>query len=54
MPEAWKKLLLQAQISKQEQQKNPQAVLDALKYYTRPDFSQQKWLQPSNYDGKIV
>jgi hypothetical protein len=52
MPEAWKKLLLQAQISKQEQQKNPQAVLDALKYYTRPDFSQQKWLQPSNYDGQ--
>ncbi|KAI6236687.1 Non-specific serine/threonine protein kinase [Aphelenchoides besseyi] len=48
MPETWTKLLQQSQISKQEQQKNPQAVLNALKYYTRND-QDQKWLQPA-YD----
>ncbi|KAI6189560.1 Non-specific serine/threonine protein kinase [Aphelenchoides bicaudatus] len=46
MPEHWTRLLQQSQISKQEQQKNPQAVLNALKYYTRND-QHQKWLQPS-------
>lgn len=51
MPPMWAQLLQTSQISKQEQQKNPQAVLDALKYYTQAD-SHQKWLQPSNYDGK--
>lgn len=33
MPEHWAKLLQVAQISKTEQKKNPQAVLDALKFY---------------------
>ncbi|VDK47819.1 unnamed protein product [Anisakis simplex] len=51
MPPMWAQLLQSSQISKQEQQQNPQAVLDALKYFTQND-SQQKWLQPSsNYDG---
>lgn len=49
MPKHWEILLQQSQISKQEQQQNPQAVLNALKYYTRADSS-QKWMQPSNYD----
>ncbi|MFH4976706.1 hypothetical protein AB6A40_003415 [Gnathostoma spinigerum] len=49
MPPMWLQLLKTSQISKQEQQQNPQAVLDALNYYTQND-PQQKWLQPS-YDG---
>lgn len=46
MPSAWARLLMESQISKQEQQQNPQAVLDALKYYTQGENgTQQKWLQ---------
>ena len=33
MPEHWAKLLMSSQITKTEQKKNPQAVLDALKFY---------------------
>ena len=33
MPEQWVRLLQQSNISRAEQQENPQAVLDALKYY---------------------
>ncbi|CAD7093824.1 unnamed protein product [Hermetia illucens] len=33
MPEAWARLLMNSNISKQEQKKNPQAVLDVLKWY---------------------
>ncbi|XP_076046738.1 serine/threonine-protein kinase PAK 3-like protein isoform X2 [Oratosquilla oratoria] len=33
MPESWNKLLSISNISKQEQKKNPQAVLDVLNYY---------------------
>ncbi|XP_012934794.2 serine/threonine-protein kinase PAK 2 [Aplysia californica] len=33
MPESWAKLLQSANISKSEQKKNPQAVLDVLNYY---------------------
>ncbi|KAF9415197.1 hypothetical protein HW555_007073 [Spodoptera exigua] len=33
MPEAWARLLMAANISKQEQKNNPQAVLDVLKWY---------------------
>lgn len=33
MPESWAKLLQNSNISKVEQQKNPQAVLDVLNYY---------------------
>lgn len=43
MPPMWAQLLQTSQISKQEQQQNPQAVLDALKYFTQAD-SHQKWL----------
>lgn len=48
MPKSWELLLQQSQISKQEQQQNPQAVLNALKYFTRTEGNDQKWLQPSN------
>lgn len=33
MPDSWNKLLVMSNISKQEQKKNPQAVLDVLNYY---------------------
>ncbi len=33
MPESWAKLLQNSNISKSEQKKNPQAVLDVLNYY---------------------
>lgn len=33
MPESWAKLLQKSNISKSEQKKNPQAVLDVLNYY---------------------
>ena len=53
MPKSWELLLQQSQISKQEQQQNPQAVLNALKYFTRGEGGGQKWLQPnhSSYDS---
>ncbi|CAI2357184.1 unnamed protein product [Caenorhabditis sp. 36 PRJEB53466] len=50
MPEAWARLLTDSQISKLEQQQNPQAVLDALKYYTQAEGG-QKWLQ---YDMMFI
>lgn len=33
MPEAWARLLMSSNISKQEQKNNPQAVLDVLKWF---------------------
>jgi len=33
MPESWARLLQHSNISKSEQKKNPQAVLDVLNYY---------------------
>lgn len=33
MPEAWARLLMNSNISKQEQKKNPQAVLDVLNWF---------------------
>ncbi|KAE9551429.1 hypothetical protein FO519_005359 [Halicephalobus sp. NKZ332] len=54
MPQHWEILLQQSKISKQEQQQNPQAVLDALQYYTRPTIPQQKWLNYDNgYDSSM-
>lgn len=59
MPSHWERLLQQSKISKQEQQQNPQAVLNALKYYTRAAATvgegkkPQKWLQQNDYDGKF-
>lgn len=53
MPHQWEMLLQQSKISKQEQQQNPQAVLDALQYYTRPTIPQQKWLNYDNFGGLL-
>lgn len=33
MPEAWARLLMNSNISKQEQKNNPQAVIDVLKWF---------------------
>lgn len=33
MPEAWARLLMSSNISKQEQKKNPQAVIDVLNWF---------------------
>lgn len=33
MPEAWSRLLMTSNISKQEQKNNPQAVLDVLTFF---------------------
>uniref|UniRef100_A0A8R1IC83 non-specific serine/threonine protein kinase n=1 Tax=Caenorhabditis japonica TaxID=281687 RepID=A0A8R1IC83_CAEJA len=51
MPEAWARLLTDSQITKKEQQDNPQAVLDALKYYTQGVPTHQKFLQ---YDMMFI
>lgn len=49
MPEQWKMLLQNSAITKLEQRKNPQAVLDALTYFTTSaghgDLMNQKYLQ---------
>ncbi|KRX44569.1 Serine/threonine-protein kinase pak-1, partial [Trichinella nativa] len=46
MPEQWKLLLQQSMITKSEQQRNPQAVLDALNYFTTDGkAAKQKFLQ---------
>ncbi|XP_059487755.1 serine/threonine-protein kinase Pak [Neocloeon triangulifer] len=45
MPEAWARLLMASNISKQEQKKNPQAVLDVLNYYD----NSSKEHKPSKY-----
>ena len=46
MPESWAKLLQNANITKLEQKKNPQAVLDVLNYY---DASSKE-----NHDEKFM
>lgn len=46
MPEQWAVLLQNSNITKFEQQQHPQAVLDALNYYTQGNKAQkQKFLQ---------
>lgn len=45
MPEAWARLLISSNISKQEQKKNPQAVLDVLNWYD----SSSKEIKGSKY-----
>ncbi len=42
MPESWAKLLQKSNISKLEQKKNPQAVLDVLNYYDASSKEQEK------------
>ena len=40
MPESWARLLQKSNISKLEQKKNPQAVLDVLNYYDKSSKEQ--------------
>uniref|UniRef100_UPI00358EB7AE serine/threonine-protein kinase PAK 1-like n=1 Tax=Myxine glutinosa TaxID=7769 RepID=UPI00358EB7AE len=44
MPEQWYRLLQTANISKSEQKKNPQAVLDVLKFFDSKDTVNQKYM----------
>lgn len=59
MPESWARLLQNSDISKSEQQKNPQAVLDVLKYYdTSSKVKESKFMlniikQPSGKPQKL-
>ncbi|XP_022103240.1 serine/threonine-protein kinase PAK 1-like [Acanthaster planci] len=60
MPEHWAKLLMSSQITKTEQKKNPQAVLDALKFYDDSNsnrnekfMTQQKVILSSNNKGSL-
>ena len=48
MPESWAKLLQHSNISRAEQQENPQAVLAVLKYYDTSNKPQQ-----NKYMGEI-
>ncbi|XP_071999509.1 serine/threonine-protein kinase PAK 2 [Engystomops pustulosus] len=50
MPEQWARLLQTSNITKLEQKKNPQAVLDVLKFYDSKDTAKQKYLSFSASD----
>ncbi|XP_067308425.1 serine/threonine-protein kinase PAK 2a [Pseudorasbora parva] len=51
MPEQWARLLQTSNITKSEQKKNPQAVLDVLKFYDSTGNSRQKYLSFTEKDG---
>uniref|UniRef100_A0A671KCN3 non-specific serine/threonine protein kinase n=1 Tax=Sinocyclocheilus anshuiensis TaxID=1608454 RepID=A0A671KCN3_9TELE len=51
MPEQWARLLQTSNITKSEQKKNPQAVLDVLKFYDSTGNNRQKYL---SFTGKWV
>uniref|UniRef100_A0A671N087 non-specific serine/threonine protein kinase n=1 Tax=Sinocyclocheilus anshuiensis TaxID=1608454 RepID=A0A671N087_9TELE len=52
MPEQWARLLQTSNITKSEQKKNPQAVLDVLKFYNSTGNGRQKYLSfSSEKDG---
>ncbi|KAM8954412.1 serine/threonine-protein kinase PAK 2 isoform 2-T2 [Pelodytes ibericus] len=51
MPEQWARLLQTSNITKLEQKKNPQAVLDVLKFYDSKDTAKQKYLSFSAPDN---
>ncbi|XP_047443183.1 serine/threonine-protein kinase PAK 2b [Mugil cephalus] len=53
MPEQWARLLQTSNITKSEQKKNPQAVLDVLKFYDSTGNGRQKYLSfsPSEKDA---
>uniref|UniRef100_H3A4Z0 non-specific serine/threonine protein kinase n=1 Tax=Latimeria chalumnae TaxID=7897 RepID=H3A4Z0_LATCH len=50
MPEQWARLLQTSNITKLEQKKNPQAVLDALEFYNSKGAGKQKYLSFSAPD----
>ena len=55
LPPAWKAMLQSSNISKQEQKKNPQAVLDALKWFdTKVHERQDKFMTTGSLSGKKI
>lgn len=54
MPDAWARLLQSANISKSEQKKNPQAVLDVLNYFdtSSKEPPDEKFMLNVNASGK--
>ncbi|XP_046708647.1 serine/threonine-protein kinase PAK 2a isoform X1 [Silurus meridionalis] len=50
MPEQWARLLQTSNITKSEQKKNPQAVLDVLKFYDSTGNGKQKYLSFTDKD----
>jgi p21-activated kinase 1 len=56
MPEAWARLLMASNISKQEQKKNPQAVLDVLNYYdnSSKEHKPSKYMTTAKIAGKAL
>uniref|UniRef100_A0A7N6BQ12 non-specific serine/threonine protein kinase n=1 Tax=Anabas testudineus TaxID=64144 RepID=A0A7N6BQ12_ANATE len=56
MPEQWARLLQTSNITKSEQKKNPQAVLDVLKFYDSTGNGRQKYLstEPSSPNIKDI
>lgn len=54
MPEAWARLLVSSNISKQEQQNNPQAVLDVLKWFdhSSKEVKGSKYMTTTKMVGK--
>ena len=55
MPESWAKLLQGSNISKNEQQKNPQAVLDVLRFYdgSSKQVQENKFMTSFKHGEKI-
>ncbi|KAA0719455.1 Serine/threonine-protein kinase PAK 2 [Triplophysa tibetana] len=51
MPEQWARLLQTSNITKSEQKKNPQAVLDVLKFYDSTGNGRQKYLSFTDKDA---
>uniref|UniRef100_A0A7N8WQQ9 non-specific serine/threonine protein kinase n=1 Tax=Mastacembelus armatus TaxID=205130 RepID=A0A7N8WQQ9_9TELE len=51
MPEQWARLLQTSNITKSEQKKNPQAVLDVLKFYDSTGNGRQKYLSFSSSES---
>uniref|UniRef100_A0A8B9J922 non-specific serine/threonine protein kinase n=1 Tax=Astyanax mexicanus TaxID=7994 RepID=A0A8B9J922_ASTMX len=52
MPEQWARLLQTSNITKYEQKKNPQAVLDVLKFYDSTGNGRQKYLSFSSGESQ--
>lgn len=54
MPEAWARLLMSSNISKQEQKKNPQAVLDVLNWFdnSSKEIKGSKYMTTTKMVGK--
>jgi p21-activated kinase 1 len=56
MPEAWARLLITSNISKQEQKKNPQAVLDVLNWFDNSSKQSKtsKYMTTASNIGNLI